>query len=1069
MKCFLIATVRSANDNIEAYVIFDSESKDKAKNKILVTEKQLIQALIKTPDLVKNLALVNDKIAGTNGKLDRYPRVNAAGNLLPNTKSPMIVLNRIGNVGYTVVDYKGQVMKLPNDKVVEYAKNQGIANGKVVVKDSIEFISSITEEYEVVNIAPSKAGANTKVNIPIHIDSDVQSVAKHTSEDIETEMEYNDVFKAMTTEQRNILKQYYTWYTVDEYKKMAKNVRLDLAPGKAEKLSQLRGIDKWQFAGINDSYMEGNFKAHCELGHRLRYEYFAIPEQVAEEMDNLKTRDRVGYNRVKRDRVQDLRDNGAIVFGETCAGDFFNISKEDMQKLVKTRKTMSEEIELMSGILTNHTEPLYTKKAKLLYQVIQKLGSAENVAAAFGDDVGYTLLAFIQTKMPFPMSLVILAADKVCENTLNFYKLLFPEYSKILVELEKNKLKIAANNDIKGLTAANCLLDFIARYNLEGDYKYDPLTDKDGIRKDIGKYNKETREKRQCEVSSLILSTSVNVEYLNDISTIETYLKVLTYTYQLAFEAERLFNNTEYLKEKYNTISDYVDAKHGEYSAISLYDIPEEEKDEFIAEKRRDAFILNIKNFISASKGYKLINDLSYQTRVNKKDSSGVVKSVEKTVYRYSYNRSVTFYQIISYRYRAGLSSWKNITEILNFISELATPADTLAANILLGEDTALKEQRQLELNKTYYYMIFTRYDFYDNTGLRAVALKQTYDEKQKLFEMIKEKEDCSIDTDDGQVKLNLNTDLRSIDEVSEEEYNSLLERNNRIREQQAAEKEKEALAEQTRLQALAEQQKKEEAERIRQEEADEAKANRIKELIAKHPDIKSYGIETSKAILEHNIPYSKMSTKQRWRIDTTIKELEALEEREQEQALKESNNATDAANTEDKNKYVIDGIDYDLDNIDLTLSSETETQTNTRVDTSEPKADKEDKAGNTSETEADSIETETEALDNSEAETKEEANKEEASKEEASTNIEYIIPTLKLAEKNNLSDYKIVKDMVDVLLEKIKISDEKRSAVKFATQVAYTVNRTNKFSPKQYNYISKGYKEYIEDKAKNM
>ena len=335
---------------------------------------------------------------------------------------------------------------------------------------------------------------------------------------------------------------------------MAKNVRLDLAPGKAEKLAQLRGIDKWEFAGINDSYMEGNFKAHCELGHRLRYEYFAIPEGVLDENHNIRTKDRVVGFRTRRDTVQDLRDAGAIVFGETCAGDFFHISPEDMKKLVKTRKTMSDEIELMSNILANHLEESYKSKCKLLYQIIAKLGNTENVIKVFGENVGYTLLAFIKAAMPFPMSLVIIAAEQARKDLSNFYITVFPEYKKVINMMLNSKAEDDKGTEVgygQSLVAGGNLLWFIAEYTLEGDYQYDPTTDEESIRKDIGRYNKDTRAKREAEQRSLILGTSVNVKILKDIKTIENYLKSAEFYLEIAKETAIYFNAHKELVNKY--------------------------------------------------------------------------------------------------------------------------------------------------------------------------------------------------------------------------------------------------------------------------------------------------------------------------------------------------------------------------------------------------------------------------------------------------------------------------------------------------------------------------------------
>ena len=77
------------------------------------------------------------------------------------------------------------------------------------------------------------------------------------------------------------------------------------------------------FDGVWDN---GFVNDKCSLGHPIRYTYYAIPEG-----DNDRSR--------------------AIKFGETCSSDFFNIAKEDMKRLVKVRKDMTNEIAYITELI----------------------------------------------------------------------------------------------------------------------------------------------------------------------------------------------------------------------------------------------------------------------------------------------------------------------------------------------------------------------------------------------------------------------------------------------------------------------------------------------------------------------------------------------------------------------------------------------------------------------------------------------------------------------------------------------------------------------------------------------
>lgn len=544
MKIFIIAQIIE-NKKVIGYRLLDVDDHNKVQDYPLQTIKGVLNNK-ETSDIIKNASLVNGEIVGTNGQLSRYPKINRSGQLIKQNESPLIVINKIENIGYTVCDFKGTVKKMKTSDVVNYAKSQGIANGKVVVQDNVEYISSISDSYEQIKIAPSKVGRGGRVNLNIPMGRDGSEIAKHAANEINTELQYNDVFSAMNKEQRDILKQYYTWYTVDVYKSLARNVRLSLAPGKAEKLAQLRGIDKWQFAGVNDSYLENRLNAKCELGHNLRYEYFAIPEDLADGT-SAKVKDWGNWAfRTTRGTQDDLRERGAIVFGETCAGDFFNIAPEDMKKLVKTRKIMSDEIELTADIITNKTEQVFEDKYKFLTSCIQAMGNGNTVVKVFGNKVGYTLLAFTKAKIPYTKSLVILAGDKIRENKQLFFKSILKDCDDII-----DKVFTATERDSEALNLIRDLLVYITDFTIEGDYKYDPINDDEKSRRDRGAYNKDTRQNRRYTLQRLYSGTLLNEREFESIKNIENLLKTVDRALKVSIKAEEYVRQSDILKERY--------------------------------------------------------------------------------------------------------------------------------------------------------------------------------------------------------------------------------------------------------------------------------------------------------------------------------------------------------------------------------------------------------------------------------------------------------------------------------------------------------------------------------------
>jgi len=95
---------------------------------------------------IMNAELSGNKIVGTNGSLQRYAVLDG-GRLVG--KSPLIILYSLGNGGYKVTTYLGEVVDISEEEAINYADTEGIANGKIVTGEKGKrFISSILGTYK---------------------------------------------------------------------------------------------------------------------------------------------------------------------------------------------------------------------------------------------------------------------------------------------------------------------------------------------------------------------------------------------------------------------------------------------------------------------------------------------------------------------------------------------------------------------------------------------------------------------------------------------------------------------------------------------------------------------------------------------------------------------------------------------------------------------------------------------------------------------------------------------------------------------------------------------------------
>lgn len=144
MNIYLIGTIHNTDKNIIGYRIIDY---DTGKTMDVPTD-NMLSVLSNKQVEVKGISIENSKFIGTNGSLDRYPKI--LNNKLFG-KSSLVIINQIvnenGTLGYTVCDWKGESKRASLKDVIQYASTNGIANGALKSLNGKEFISPIQGEY----------------------------------------------------------------------------------------------------------------------------------------------------------------------------------------------------------------------------------------------------------------------------------------------------------------------------------------------------------------------------------------------------------------------------------------------------------------------------------------------------------------------------------------------------------------------------------------------------------------------------------------------------------------------------------------------------------------------------------------------------------------------------------------------------------------------------------------------------------------------------------------------------------------------------------------------------------
>lgn len=132
-----------------------------------VPANNIIQVITAKQAYIENLKVKNGRLIGYNGCIDDLPAIIDGSLCGP---SPLIVINQIGKVGYTVSDYNGNIVKLTNEEVIEYAKAQGISNGRLIEYADKTIICTIEGRYR--EVAEESIGEDTKPKVEVKQCSD---------------------------------------------------------------------------------------------------------------------------------------------------------------------------------------------------------------------------------------------------------------------------------------------------------------------------------------------------------------------------------------------------------------------------------------------------------------------------------------------------------------------------------------------------------------------------------------------------------------------------------------------------------------------------------------------------------------------------------------------------------------------------------------------------------------------------------------------------------------------------------------------------------------------------------
>lgn len=173
---YVVAVVKNEADEAVAYRILDIEKRAcKA-----VSKEAVLRASMQNPKAFMNVAVEGKELVGTNGSLSRYTVVSMKNELVSKS-APVVVLARLGNEGFVLSDYAGNMTKIKSDEAVGYATKFGIANGKIVERDGKKLISAINGEYPLIEKKKVETAAKAKF-IAVNDDDSVATLVRKVND-----------------------------------------------------------------------------------------------------------------------------------------------------------------------------------------------------------------------------------------------------------------------------------------------------------------------------------------------------------------------------------------------------------------------------------------------------------------------------------------------------------------------------------------------------------------------------------------------------------------------------------------------------------------------------------------------------------------------------------------------------------------------------------------------------------------------------------------------------------------------------------------------------------------------
>lgn len=173
---YVVAVVKNEADEAVAYRVLDIEKRAcKA-----VSKEAVLRASMQNPKAFMNVAAEGKELVGTNGSLSRYAVVSMKNELVSKS-APVVVLARLGNEGFVLSDYAGNMTKIKSDEAVGYATKFGIANGKIVERDGKKLISAINGEYPLIEKKKVETAAKAKF-IAVNDDDSVATLVQKVND-----------------------------------------------------------------------------------------------------------------------------------------------------------------------------------------------------------------------------------------------------------------------------------------------------------------------------------------------------------------------------------------------------------------------------------------------------------------------------------------------------------------------------------------------------------------------------------------------------------------------------------------------------------------------------------------------------------------------------------------------------------------------------------------------------------------------------------------------------------------------------------------------------------------------